>query len=337
MHTIDSSSISSSVRQRALTTDIVSRPASAHVDTLRWNLSNAQERLQLLGLDTDSQLGSSSSPDPSPNSIGGIVWGTSRGLVGEGNRLLSRAKDGHRYGQRLLDRSAAIFRRYPALYIQNWEFSVSPVTGKGGASGSLGQYLNAAGIQHNGQTPHPSHAGSIANAAQAQAVGVPAKQINNYNGDIAEKAIADRLESQGYTVKRNVEINTPLGKRDVDILATKHQGHPTLSEEIHIESKVGRKSLPSTAQGSNVRMQIDKDAAVLAQQKSLGPAAQARGRQLYDQGATALKKKHYFGKGGQGCQIYRQSGSSHWNSYQYIGNWQRFSSRWQQNRYQHGR
>lgn len=150
--------------------------------------------------------------------------------------------------------------------------------------------MNAAGIQHNGQTPHPSHAGSVANAAQTQAVGVPAKQTNNYNGDIAEKAIADRPESQGYTVKRNIEINTPLGKRDVDILATKHQGHPTLSEEIHIESKVGRKSLPSTAQGSNVRMQIDKDAAVLAQQKSLGPAAQAQGRQLYDQGTTALKK-----------------------------------------------
>ena len=150
--------------------------------------------------------------------------------------------------------------------------------------------MNAAGIQHNGQTPHPSHAGSVANAAQTQAVGVPAKQTNNYNGDIAEKAIADRPESQGYTVKRNIEINTPLGKRDVDILATKHQGHPTLSEEIHIESKVGRKSLPSTAQGSNVRMQIDKDAAVLAQQKSLGPAAQVRGRQLYDQGTTALKK-----------------------------------------------
>lgn len=117
MHTIDSSSISSSVRQRALTADIVSRPAPAHVDTLRWNLSNAQERLQLLGLDTDSQLGSSFSPDPSPNSIGGIVRGTSHGLVGEGNRLLSRATDGARYGQRLLDRSADIFRQYPARYI----------------------------------------------------------------------------------------------------------------------------------------------------------------------------------------------------------------------------
>lgn len=140
MHTIDSSSISSSVRQRALTTDIVSRPAPAHVDTLRWNLSNAQERLQLLGLDTDSQLGSSSSPDPSPSSIGGIVRGTSHGLVGEGNRLLSRATDGARYGRHLLDRSADIFRQYPARYIQNWEFSVSPVTGKGGASGSLGQF-----------------------------------------------------------------------------------------------------------------------------------------------------------------------------------------------------
>ena len=159
--------------------------------------------------------------------------------------------------------------------------------------------MNAAGIQHNGQTPHPSHAGSVANAAQTQAVGVPAKQTNNYNGDIAEKAIADRPESQGYTVKRNIEINTPLGKRDVDILATKHQGHPTLSEEIHIESKVGRKSLPSTAQGSNVRMQIDKDAAVLAQQKSLGPAAQVRGRQLYDQGTTALKKSSTLAKAGK--------------------------------------
>lgn len=46
-------------------------------------------------------------------------------------------------------------------------------------------------------------------------------------------------------------------------------------------------------------MQIDKDAAVLAQQKSLGPAAQVRGRQLYDQGTTALKKSSTLAKAGK--------------------------------------
>ena len=94
----------------------------------------------------------------------------------------------------------------------------------------------------------------------------------------------------GYEVQRNVVVDTPLGKRDIDILATKHAGHPTLSEAIHIESKLGRKGLPEVSQGSNTRRQADKDIAALAEHKANAPSAQARGRDLHAAGHIDINK-----------------------------------------------
>ena len=93
-------------------------------------------------------------------------------------------------------------------------------------------------------------------------------------------------------------MDTPLGRREVDILATKNVGHPTLSEEIRVESKVGSRSLPAQATGSNVRRQADKDIAALADRHANAPAAQARGHSLHAAGNSALDKGSALAKAG---------------------------------------
>ena len=45
---IDASHAATSGRSQQSSNDIMSRPAPAHVDTLRWNLADASERQQLL-------------------------------------------------------------------------------------------------------------------------------------------------------------------------------------------------------------------------------------------------------------------------------------------------
>ena len=312
---IDASHAATGGRSQQTSNDIMSRPAPAHVDTLRWNLADASERRRLLNevptrraqhQEAGSEPGGKHA-DPSPttalSSTGGIVMGTGQGLVGRGSALVQRGAESMQRGRTLLSESANIFTRYPAQFSQQWEFSKSAVTGKGGAYDPLIRYLDSKGIQHNGRKFNPSHAGSVANAAEARQAGIDPSKISNHNGKVAENALADELRAKGYTVRQNVIVDTPLGKREVDILATKNVGHPALSEEIRIESKVGKKSLPATAQGSNVRMQVDKDAAALAQHRANAPAAQARGHQLHAQGTAALDQGGKLAQAGRTVQV----------------------------------
>lgn len=234
--------------------------------------------------------------------MGGIVWGTGQGLVSQGNNLLQLGAEQIRHGESLLKESSEIFTNYPAHFSQQWRFSDSAVSGKGGATQPLINYLDGHGIDHNGARPSRPAAGSV-NQATASAQGVATNQINNHNGAVAENALADDLRARGYTVQQNVVVDTPLGKRDVDILATRNVGHPTRSEEIRIESKVGRQSLPSTASGSNVRRQIDKDAANLAQHRADAPAAQARGHQLHAQGTSSLDDGAKLAQAGKAARV----------------------------------
>ncbi|MDO5624988.1 MAG: hypothetical protein Q4G71_09890 [Pseudomonadota bacterium] len=312
---IDSVHASGGARQPTASEDLMSRPAPAHVDTLRWRLADAGERQRLLsdaprpqhalipGREGQTPDAASSRRQNDLPSAGGIIWGTGQGLVGQGSTLTQRGAESLARGRTLLSESANIFTRYPAQFSQHWEFSKSAVTGKGVPSKPLIDYLNSKGIQHNSDGVKPRHAGSIANAGEARQAGVDPNKINNHNGKVAENALADELRAKGYTVRQNVMVDTPLGKREVDILATKNVGHPTLSEEIRIESKVGKNGLPGTAQGSNVRMQVDKDAAVLAQHRTEAPAAQTRGHQLHAQGTATLDQGGKWVQAGRAAQV----------------------------------
>ncbi len=301
---IDASHAATGGRSQQTSNDIMSRPAPAHVDTLRWNLADASERQQLL---TKSPQQQPKTAEPSAWSAGGIVFGTGQGSSDAGRWLTQRGAQHTARGQDQLARSAEIFQKYPAQFSQQWDFTRSAVNGNGGASGPLMRYMDSHGIQHNGKAPNAPPAGSVANAQQASRIGVPANQINNHNGTVAENAIAQRLRAQGYTVQQNAMVDTPLGKRDVDVLATKNVGHPTLSEEIRVESKAGGGSptrpLERVAKGSNNRAQIDKDASVLAEHKAKAPAAQAQGRQLHTQGTEAIDRGSELAKAGKAARV----------------------------------
>ncbi|RRD55779.1 hypothetical protein EII20_13775 [Comamonadaceae bacterium OH2545_COT-014] len=304
---IDATHAASGSRSPQHSNDIMSRPAPAHVDTLRWNLADASERRQLLQAGGSSPsgphqpLGSAQQNGQSDDSvaIGGIVWGSGQGIARQGNVLVQRGIEHTQLGETLHAQRAEIFKQYPAHYEQRWDFANSPVTNRGGASTNLRNYLDTHGITHNGRLPGQAPAGGVVDATQAARVGVPPNQINNHNGLMAEDALANRYRAAGYNVQRHVMVNTPLGPREVDVLATKNVGHPTLSEEIRIESKLGRNTLPSTANGSNVRMQVDKDAAALAQHRANAPAAQARGHQLHAQGTAALDEGAKLARAGK--------------------------------------
>ena len=281
----------------------MARTAPAHVDTLRWNLADAGERNALL-------LDSSHTPPPDsaddggitkvPTDWGGIVLGTGQGFADADRSLTQRGTQLATQGQGLLSESADIFKKYPAQFLQRWEFTTSAVTNKGVVSQPLVKYLDQGGILHNAEKPNAAPLGSVANAnAQAAtANGVKPKPINIHNGDVAEDAIEAKWRARGYDVQRKVLVDTPLGRREVDILATKNVGHPTLSEEIRVESKVGSRSLPAQATGSNVRRQADKDIAALADRHANAPAAQARGHSLHAACNSALDKGSALAKAG---------------------------------------
>lgn len=311
---IDAVHSTGNARAPSSTNDLMSRPAPAHVDTLRWNLADAGERQRLLAEPAKPQNadqnahqpqegpGAKSRPAPE-TSFGGTIMGTGQAFMRQGSALTELGAASHMRGRDMLSKSHDIFTRYPAHYSQRWTFFESPVNRKGGASGPLVRYLDHAGIKHNAERPRIAPTGSVANAADAARNGIPANQINNHNGRIAEDVLADELRAKGYTVQRNVIVKTPLGDRELDILATKNVGHPTLSEEIRIESKVGHKSLPKTAQGSNVRRQIDKDAAALADYRANAPEAHAKGRQLHAQGTEAVERGGYLTRAGKAVQV----------------------------------
>lgn len=238
---IDASHAATGGRSRQTSNDIMSQPAPAHVDTLRWNLADASERQHLLDTkapqsgaqqpQTSGQQDADSSRLIDPNAIGGVVWGSGQGIARQGSSLIQRGIEHTLRGESLGKQSAEIFTRYPAHYVQQWDFSISPVNNKGGSTPALGRYLDGSGILHNGQQPHRSPPGAIANTSSASQAGIPANRIGNHNGKMTENVVASQFRLDGYHVQQNVMVNTPLGMREVDILATKHVGHPTLSED----------------------------------------------------------------------------------------------------------
>jgi len=151
---------------------------------------------------------------------------------------------------------------------------------------SLMKYLDDNGIAHNSRNKGDLHlipAGSSATPTPT----VPKERLNYHNGMIAAEAIAQEHQAKPHTkVQKNVMVDTPKGRRDVDILVTRHQGTPK-SEEIRIESKLGKQNLPSVAKGSNIRAQIDKDVAALAEHRTKAPIPHAVGRTMYWAGKVA--------------------------------------------------
>ena len=277
--------------------DVMAQPAPAHVDSLRWQLANANERQALLqqgpqhgGGQPTAEAGAGKAPtsDSSPVSTGGILLGMGQGWVQGGNTALRAGATSLAEGNRLLDRSRDLFTRYPAQLVTKWSFYDSPINGRGGATAPLGTFLTGQGIQHNGNAPLRAAPGSVSNAAQATAAGVPANQIGNHNGAMAELDRRAFYQSQGFDVTPNRLVQTPAGLRDIDVTATRDLGHPTKSIEINEEVKVGRRSLPGKPVRSNEHAQAIKDGSRQAEYRANAPAAHAEGHAAYNKGNKAV-------------------------------------------------
>jgi len=244
--------------------DIMARPAPPHVNIGYWEMCNAQERYALL---QEAAVAEGNAGNADNHHDGGHAWG---GIaVGTGQGMLRHSSD--------------IFTAFPGSLKQEYQFSISPVTKKGGASKPLIEHLDNNGIKHNGTDKkklRPVPEGAMAKPAQGMSLG----QLNNRNGAAAADAIAQRYKGDKNTkVQQNVMVDTPKGKRDVDIRVIKNQGLPT-SEEIRIESKLGKQSLPGVAQGSNIRAQIEKDVSALDEHRAKSRVPHAVGRTLYRAG-----------------------------------------------------
>lgn len=313
---IDSTSNPTGRSARSGGDDVMAQGAPAHVDSLRWKLADANERQALMrqgpqgdggaatsgpsaapergtGTSSDSPAssarGEGTAPDVSSFSVGGILFGAGQGWVQGGNRAMLEGTKLLAEGHRLLDRSREIFTKYPAQLVTKWSFDESPVNGKGGATAPLQDFLTKQGIAHNGDAPLRPAPGSVANAKAATAAGVPANQISNHNGAMAEAERRAFYKSQGFDVATQpTTVQTPAGRRDIDVKATRDVGHPTRSIEINEEVKVGRRSLPAVAAGSNERAQAVKDGSRLTEYKANAPAAHAEGHAAYNNGNKAV-------------------------------------------------
>ena len=334
---IDSTSNPTGRSARPAGGDVMTQAAPAHVDNLRWKLADASERQNLLRQGAQGDGGAATSgqpavpergtgtesgspaapaegsgpasdggiaPDASTFSAGGILFGAGQGWVQGGNRALQEGAKSLAEGQRLLDRSREIFTKYPAQLVTKWSFYESPVNGKGGATAPLQEFLTKQGIAHNGDVPHGPAPGSVANAKAAAAAGVPANKISNHNGAMAEADRRAFYKAQGFDVPTQpTTVQTPAGRRDIDVKATRDLGHPTKSIEINEEVKVGRRSLPAVATKSNERAQAIKDGSRLADYKANAPAAHAEGHAAYKNGTKAVETGEKLASAGKTLKV----------------------------------
>ena len=118
----------------------------------------------------------------------------------------------------------------PKLSVQ-WESTRSAWTGQVGFTAGMTDVLNQNGltINPNNLAPAPGSVGPNSGLTSAQA--------NPRNGIAADIAIEGRLQGQGYTTRRQVDVGD---SRRMDVVGTKPNADPRLTERVEIESKAYR-------------------------------------------------------------------------------------------------
>lgn len=118
----------------------------------------------------------------------------------------------------------------PRLSVQ-WESTRSAWSGKVGFTPGLTEVLNdqRLAINPNNLAPAPGSFGKTS--------GLSAAQANPRNGTAADIAIEQRLQGQGFTTERQVDVGN--GRR-VDVVGTRANADPRLNERVEIESKAYR-------------------------------------------------------------------------------------------------
>jgi len=258
---IQSASSSSIRHMGASSHSVLYLDAPPGVSQETWDEAKLEERLALMEASANNER---SSPDN--------FWGTHGSQIG--GTALGTAPV-------MLSESRKIFTDYPAKLSVEWEFTRSPFNDKNGPSTPLSEKLNEHGIKHDKKKINKAPVNS--DMDRSKGIG----KLNNTNGALAEAALAEKLEKNGYHVDRQVTIKTPLGERRLDIVATKNEGSPYFSENRLVESKQGYQSLPQVAKDNNILSQIEKDAAILTEHKTKAPIPQAVGRILHAVGHVA--------------------------------------------------
>jgi trimeric autotransporter adhesin len=199
---------------------------------------------------------------------GNTVFGVGQGLVEGG---AGKAAAGAR---QLIDN--------PILRVR-WEGSTSPITGRGGFSSNLENFLRRSGIdvapRVNPVAPGSVTPRQLLASGQATTAREAIGRANNINGSAAEAAIRAREARPGVTVDPR-PTRVQGGARVVDV--TVHQPNavdPRNSIRLEIESKVGRTHMGT----SNVAREVANDAARLADNQAArraGAALEASGNAL---------------------------------------------------------
>ena len=202
---------------------------------------------------------------------GPSITGAGQGAIQAGRNVAARGDLLTAAGtQRLVDN--------PILSIQ-WENTVSAWNNRSGFSQPLRDALQEAGITINPANLTPP-AGSVGPTS-----GVSAGRANNINGAAAEQAIAARMQANGYqvTTAPGVANRVQDGTRVIDVVATRANADPRMSERVEIESKVGRTNFDGDAQRPGTpQYEVAKDAERLAANR----AARVDGARMEIDGQT---------------------------------------------------
>jgi hypothetical protein len=161
------------------------------------------------------------------------------------------------------------------ILIKRWESTFSPFTGKGGFTPGLTQLLLGGGIDvadHINPVPLKAQWPTGKKLSPSQR-----GKANDWNGTLAEEAIADRYKAQGFRVEREVPQHGRA--RYVDVVVHQPAADPRYSQRLEIESKLGRAGL-----GTDIRTQVAKDVTALQQNRAI-----RKGGELLEKGGGTLR------------------------------------------------
>lgn len=249
--------------------------AEAAYAAIEQQLSFADAGRLAVDIRSALQAGAAANNNEASNAVPGpSITGVAQGSIFGGNAATTRGVDLAAAGtQKLVDN--------PVLSIQ-WENTVSAWNNKSGFSETLRDALTEAKITINPVNLTPP-AGSVGPSS-----GVSVGRANNINGALAEQAIAQRMQAQGYqvTTAPSAANRVQNDTRVVDVVAIRPNADPRMTERVEIESKVGKTDFegPDTKSGKP-QYEVAKDAQRLADSR----AARASGLSMEADGATIAR------------------------------------------------